>query len=202
MSKEDLRRQLLSDRKSMSDKEHRLESELICGALRQLLDALSPTALHTFLAISKQKEADICPLLQSIWAQNITIYTSIVKKGHSHLQHVKITPKTRFISGPFSIPQPQAAELVSISQLKDTEKLIVLVPLLAFDLKGYRIGYGTGFYDRFLRLLPSAYSVGVSFFPPISSINPHALDVPMRACVTPTQTYILDPIDPLNQPKQ
>jgi 5-formyltetrahydrofolate cyclo-ligase len=66
---------------------------------------------------------------------------------------------------------------------------MVLIPMLAFDLQGYRVGYGKGFYDRFLQDI-DVIKIGLSFFDPvdqIDDINEH--DVRMDSCITPDRIY-------------
>jgi 5-formyltetrahydrofolate cyclo-ligase len=68
---------------------------------------------------------------------------------------------------------------------------LIFVPLLAIDAKGNRVGYGKGFYDRYLATCrPGTVTVGFSFFealPQILNIDPW--DVPLKYCVTPQQLY-------------
>ena len=68
---------------------------------------------------------------------------------------------------------------------------IVITPLLAFDPKGYRVGYGKGFYDRFFASLhKDAKRIGISLFKPCKGIeNINEYDVPLTHCVTPNKTY-------------
>jgi len=68
---------------------------------------------------------------------------------------------------------------------------VVLVPLLAFDRKGYRVGYGKGYYDRYLfRCRPDVLKIGFSFFEPVESIDNISLfDVPLNYSITPMRLY-------------
>nr|MCU0396414.1 5-formyltetrahydrofolate cyclo-ligase [Chitinophagaceae bacterium] len=68
---------------------------------------------------------------------------------------------------------------------------LVFVPLLAFDKKGYRVGYGKGYYDRFLkRCRPDVMTLGLSLFPPVEAIGDlHTNDVPLKYCITPHKIY-------------
>lgn len=68
---------------------------------------------------------------------------------------------------------------------------IVLVPLLTFDLNGYRVGYGKGFYDRFLaRCRPDILKIGLSYLPPVRKIEDvDHFDLPLSYCVTPDRLY-------------
>ncbi len=68
---------------------------------------------------------------------------------------------------------------------------LVFVPLLAFDKKGYRVGYGKGYYDRYLtRCRDTIIKIGFSFFEPLDEIGDiNEFDVPLDYCVTPTTLY-------------
>jgi 5-formyltetrahydrofolate cyclo-ligase len=68
---------------------------------------------------------------------------------------------------------------------------VVFVPLLAFDENGQRVGYGKGFYDRFLNeCKEDVITVGLSFFEAENElIEANATDVPLRYCVTPERVY-------------
>lgn len=72
------------------------------------------------------------------------------------------------------------------------EKLdLVFVPMVICDSTGHRVGYGKGFYDRFLaRCRPDVLKVGWSYFPPVESITGvHEFDLPLDYCITPDQIY-------------
>jgi len=68
----------------------------------------------------------------------------------------------------------------------------VLVPLLSFDKKGFRVGYGKGFYDRFLMQCKSdCIKIGLSYFDPIDVIDDaDEFDVPLDFCITPQKVYV------------
>jgi 5-formyltetrahydrofolate cyclo-ligase len=70
----------------------------------------------------------------------------------------------------------------------EPEKIdMVLVPLLVFDEQGNRVGYGKGYYDRFLKKCsPEIKKVGISLFPPVEQIPVNEFDVPLNSCVTPS----------------
>lgn len=73
-----------------------------------------------------------------------------------------------------------------------TEKIdMVLVPLLAFDKMGNRVGYGKGFYDRFLAECKiSCKRIGISFFDPIEKIEEvDGNDISLTDCLTPSQLF-------------
>lgn len=87
----------------------------------------------------------------------------------------------------FQLTQPATGTIADPATID-----VVLVPLLAFDEKGYRLGYGKGFYDRFLtRCRPDTVKIGLSWFPPENRLPEiDAFDIPLNYCVTPQQLYV------------
>jgi len=69
---------------------------------------------------------------------------------------------------------------------------LVLIPLLAFDHRGYRVGYGKGYYDRYLKdCREDCLKVGLSYFEPLDAIEDAAeFDVPLDICITPQRAYV------------
>jgi 5-formyltetrahydrofolate cyclo-ligase len=69
---------------------------------------------------------------------------------------------------------------------------LVFVPLLAFDENGYRVGYGKGFYDKYLaECRPDCIKAGFSYFDPLPSIEDRdQFDVPLDLCITPRDAYV------------
>lgn len=68
---------------------------------------------------------------------------------------------------------------------------LVLVPLLSFDKAGFRVGYGKGVYDKYLKQVrPDAIKVGLSYFEPLSKIDDtDEFDIPLNYCITPQGIY-------------
>jgi 5-formyltetrahydrofolate cyclo-ligase len=72
-----------------------------------------------------------------------------------------------------------------------TEIDLVLVPLLTFDKRGHRVGYGKGYYDKFLaRCNPYVIKIGLNFYDPVDEISDiNAFDIPLDFCVTHHEIY-------------
>ncbi|MDR1804616.1 MAG: hypothetical protein LBQ72_00100 [Flavobacteriales bacterium] len=86
----------------------------------------------------------------------------------------------------YGISEPIQKHIVHPSLIE-----VLFIPLLVFDLKGYRIGYGKGFYDRFIPLCKkNVLKIGLSFFPPINCIQPiHKKDLVIDIGITIDQTF-------------
>lgn len=100
---------------------------------------------------------------------------------------VSTTAETNFIKNEFNIYEPEDGNLL------DTDEIdMILVPLLAFDKNGYRVGYGKGFYDKFLASCrKDCIKAGFSYFPPVEGITDKGeFDVPLDLCITPQTVYV------------
>ncbi len=97
-------------------------------------------------------ELDPRPLIHRIQAMGHAVGLPVVVAKGAPLIFRDWTPETRFVPGGFKteVPEPSSPEVVPT---------VLLVPLLAFDLAGYRLGYGGGFYDRTLVKLRAAGKV-------------------------------------------
>ncbi|HDH96432.1 MAG TPA: 5-formyltetrahydrofolate cyclo-ligase [Proteobacteria bacterium] len=85
--------------------------------------------------------------------------------------------------GAFGIPEPRGAELPEVDE---DEIELVVTPGAAFDMLGYRLGYGGGFYDRlFAQIRPDCLKVGIAFsFQLVDSVPHEPTDVPVDIVVT------------------
>ncbi|MEO7924586.1 MAG: 5-formyltetrahydrofolate cyclo-ligase [Chitinophagaceae bacterium] len=98
------------------------------------------------------------------------------------------TKDTGFIKVKYNIHEPATGE----EEISPGDIDMVLVPLLAFDEQGYRVGYGKGFYDKYLAgCRPGCIKAGFSYFPPVESIaDKDEFDVPLDLCITPQTVYV------------
>ena len=140
---------------------------------------------HIFLSIPEKKEVDtscIIPVLQG--RDKHIIVPKVI--GEGELAHYLLTDSTRLKKSKWNIPEPEEGIRIAETQID-----VVFVPLLAFDRQGYRVGYGKGFYDRFLRKCrEDVITIGLSFFPPLDEISDREThDVPLDYCLTPEKIY-------------
>ena len=102
------------------------------------------------------------------------------------MKHFLLTDNTKIIKNEFNIPEPVDGLEVPVFKIE-----VVFVPLLAFDEIGNRVGYGKGFYDKFLAECNSeTVKIGLSFFEAefeITDVN--ANDIRLNYCVTPNKVY-------------
>ena len=103
------------------------------------------------------------------------------------MTHFLLTDNTKVKKNEYNIPEP-----VDGIEVRSNKIDVVFVPLLAFDKKGHRVGYGKGFYDKFLsECKPNAIKIGLSFFDPEELITDvFDGDIKLNYCVTPNEVYL------------
>ena len=153
-----------------------------------LLDISSVSAIHFFLPMLRTKEPDTWLLIKYL------------KKEHPGIKRIfpkadfKLKKLTNFLDdedlviaeNKYGIPEP-----VSGNEFYIDKNSIVIVPLLAFDERGNRVGYGGGFYDRFLETCAAGTQfVGLSLFEPVARIDDvNNFDVKLHQCITPEKIW-------------
>ncbi len=196
MTKSALRQQFLAQRRALSAEEVTHRSLAIAeffwasNSRRVGLTLPAQGILHTFLPIVRQNEVDTWLIIYRIWQDfpAIQVAVSVTNTMTNRLDHYALTPQTPLIENRWSIPEPQQDNRTAI----DSEQIdLVLVPLLAFDRQGHRVGYGKGYYDRFLaECRPDCLKIGLSLFEPVERIADTELtDVRLNVCLTPNQVY-------------
>ena len=140
---------------------------------------------HIFLTIEKLKEINTEYILNILNGKDKN--TVIAQSDFTNLtmRHFLLTDNTLIKINCWGIPEPQGGIEIAPSQLD-----VVFVPLLAYDIEGNRLGYGKGFYDRFLSSCkPDCLKIGLSFFEPENELPTDSNDVRLTHCVTPNKTY-------------
>lgn len=138
-------------------------------------------ALSIFLPIERFREVNTWEFINEYKAQ---YYLPVVKP--SGLAHIKFESLAQLKRTDWGILEPQFGHEVPPS-LFDA----VIVPLLAFDQNGNRVGYGKGFYDGFLKdCNPDCQFIGVSFFEPEkNNITTIPTDIRLHYCITPNKVF-------------
>lgn len=143
------------------------------------------TYYHIFLPITSKKEVNTEYLMHILQGKDKSIVVSKADFSSGEMKHFLLQENTFLKTSEYGIPEP-----VSGLEIPSETIDVVFVPLLAYDKKGNRIGYGKGFYDRFLeKCNPNAVFVGLSFFEPEPEIVVEATDVPLNYCITPKKMF-------------
>lgn len=174
------------------------EAERLERAIR-LAQQVSRTPLvrnsrHIAAYLAEDGEMDTWPLLEILWSAGKTIYLPVLAcYPQRHLWFSAFTPGQNLVHNRYGILEPERAHR---RRIRPTALDLVLMPLVAFDTAGYRLGMGGGYYDRsfaFLnhrhywrkpRLLGLAYE-----FQHIPPVKPQPWDVPLDAVGTEEHIY-------------
>jgi len=188
MLKTELRKNYLDKRRKFTAEEVAEKSLRIAERFFKTFDLEKIDYLHGFLPIERFHEIDTRLIFHRVWFESAHIETVVPRINFEtgELENLKFTPVTELVLNAWMIHEPSHNELV------ETEKLdLVLVPLLAFDRAGHRVGYGKGYYDKLLKnCRADCLKIGLSHFPPaetIADVSDH--DVRLDACLTPDETF-------------
>ena len=186
MTKSEFRTKYKSLRSQLSlDEVEELSLKIANKALE--LPIWDATYYHIFLPILDSNEVNTELLLHILQGKDKSVLVPKANFETGELTHILLQENTSLSTVNYGIPEPKSGIEIPVAQID-----IVFVPLLAFDKQGNRIGYGKGFYDRFLaNCKPDTIFVGLSFFEAEEKISNEAIDVTLHFCVTPQNFYSL-----------
>lgn len=184
MTKNELRIIYKEKRRKLSIEKIDKFNDLILIHLQKL--RLPPVhCVHTYLASLRLVEVDTTNLIRYLKFIHPEIKIAVPKvDNHSDsLYHYEYQENIQLVPNDYGIKEPQDGIRIQPEEID-----VVLVPLLAFDKKGFRVGYGKGFYDKFLAdCRMDVISIGLSYFEPVDEIKDiNEYDLPLNYCVTPT----------------
>ncbi|WP_341664798.1 5-formyltetrahydrofolate cyclo-ligase [Blattabacterium cuenoti] len=191
MNKKKLREKYLHMRKSISRNRIRKMSSEIFFQLKKIFFLWKKTYYHIFLPIQKHKEIDTFIIINFLLRKGkyVTVPCSNFQK--LSIENCLFHENTILTKKKYGILEPISMHkfIVSISLIE-----VIFIPLLIFDCKGYRIGYGKGFYDRFILLCrKNIIKIGLSFFYPIKKIkNIHKNDLSIDIGITPNHIFFFN----------
>ncbi|KTC68131.1 5-formyltetrahydrofolate cyclo-ligase [Legionella birminghamensis] len=159
-------------------------SRRICNRIKQL--DIFRKAKHIALYHATNGEVDLHDIWRSVPLHGKYCYFPVIQADRQ-LHFVPATPATTFTRNKYNIEEPQ----VDLSHSIDPQRLdIILMPLVAFDEYGTRLGMGGGYYDKSLSTVNHPVLIGVAYeFQHTDFINPDTWDIKMSAVVTELKTY-------------
>jgi 5-formyltetrahydrofolate cyclo-ligase len=188
MNKTDLRKIYLEKRKNLSPAQRAEKSTFVAERFFERFDLTEIKFLHCFVPIEKFGEIDTSLIFDRMRREFPRVATLAPRADFTsgEMESVRLDSMSALVRSKFGIDEPAndaAFEPESID--------VVLTPLLCFDNRGFRVGYGKGFYDKFLRKCRAdCLKIGLSFFEPIEKvIDTNDFDVKLDFCVTPENVY-------------
>ena len=187
MIKQELREKYLEQRKQISSKDKLKFDDLMLLQLQQINFNAVETVL-TYWGISKNNEPNthlFSSYLRHI-IPDLKIAYPVSNFETNEMKAILIDEETIYKSNKYGITEPKFGEEISAPEID-----LIFVPLIVCDKQGFRVGYGKGFYDKFLaNCNPNMVTIGFSYFEPIDKIEDvNEFDIPLCCCITPNNIY-------------
>jgi 5-formyltetrahydrofolate cyclo-ligase len=151
-----IRTEKLSQREALSEEVRQAASAAITSRVLTLIEEGGWKTIHCYLAF--RSEATTAQLIEQLIGRGIKVIVPWVESD-GELSHHQLLSLDGLSEGPYGLPHP------SRNEFQETDSIeAVMLPLSAFDRAGNRLGYGKGFYDRFLQKLPAkTRRIGLAF---------------------------------------
>jgi 5-formyltetrahydrofolate cyclo-ligase len=175
MDKEHMRRQLMQKRLGLSARDVQSKSQNISQSIQELINWANVKTVHCFSPIAENNEVNTEYLIEHINNQypKVRIFTS------------------RKVNGIWKNGELLQRGFVVTENLPAFD--IIFIPLLGFDSKLNRLGYGGGYYDRFLTTQPTAKKIGLCFeLGKVGAVPTEVHDIPLDLVVTEAGAVSVD----------
>ena len=185
MKKSEIRSKYKALRKQLSKNEIEEMSLSIANKLITL-PCWEKNYFHIYLPITEHNEVNTEFILHLLSGKDKEIIISKTDFNTRNMTHFLLTDNTKIKKNEYNIPEPVDGIEVPSKKIE-----VVFIPLLAFDKSGHRVGYGKGFYDKFLaECTIETLKIGLSFFEPEELITDiFKGDIKLDYCVTPDRVY-------------
>lgn len=182
-TKAEIRSQYLKKREGLGELEcQQLSRQIAEQAKLYLMEYKWMRHVHIFLPIQRLSEINTWFVIQELFALQKNVYSSITDFDTNVMRTVSINRHSEFTTDKFGLSVPKDPLFTGEEQRLD----LVFVPLLAFDLKGVRVGYGKGFYDQFFTTMKGdVRKIGLSYFPAAELLPQEDHDVLLDGCILP-----------------
>ncbi len=196
-TKEEIREQLLEKRNASTPEEIVETSRRIAFKLYQEDEFLQAGKVHIFASFGSEPDTEAIREYALHLKKNV--YGPVIERERREFHNVQIQPNMIYEIGLFGVPNPvfknHAPKYFEKNELHLEATDVVIVPLLAFDGKLHRIGYGHGYYDRFLEKNP-AFKIGLAFNSQrVEEIPTEEFDVPLDMIITESEVLRAVPVE-------
>lgn len=169
-----LRRELLANRQAIDAEVRRGRDALIAERVLAWCKKHQPSCLGVYVPV--RGEPDLLLAYKGIEALGTRLALPVVTAPETPLTFVSWSPGDPLSKDAFGVPIPVSGEQLRPDAL--------LIPCVGFDERGFRLGYGGGFYDRTLASSPRPMAIGIAYACMKASFEPSPFDVPMDLMIT------------------
>lgn len=186
-SKKELRKEYLLKRKAIPSKQKLQWDDLLLIQFQNLYFPAVSTLL-TYFPIPHQAEPNTLAFTNYLRHSipNLNIAYPVCNFADNSIQAILINEETVYKTNEYGIAEPKQGMGISPKEID-----LVFAPLICYNKQGYRVGFGKGFYDRYLSQCHSeCIFIGFSYFDPVEKIDDvNHLDIPLHYCITPHHLY-------------
>lgn len=181
MSKQEIRKQTIKRLKGLTDNQKKEQESVILARLFQSAEWREAEIIAATMA--QKIELNTQPIIEKAWEEGKQVVLPRAKKNRI-MDFVRYTPETPLETSPFGLLEPAAA----LPAIPKADIDMVIVPGLAFSDKGYRIGFGGGYYDRFLADYTGKTVSLIFNEQKIPSFEIESFDIPVSLLITVNET--------------
>jgi len=176
----------MTKRNALTHGEVQLLSRALCERFFMSMDLSFVKVIHCYLPIAEKNEPDTWLILDRLKREFGHIRIVLPRINGEEIENIFFEGLHQLVKNEWNILEPRQGVPAAPEKMD-----VVLVPLVAVDTTGHRVGYGKGFYDRFLKTCkPDCQKIGLSFFEPQEKLDdPSAYDVRLDLCITPDRVY-------------
>ncbi len=192
MTKSELRAFCRSKRQHMTEDDYRMQCRNILVETVSIAEILHATNVLSYWPKIRAREIDTRPLNCWLRARGSTVLLPIIEPNVSvnRMHWGEFDRERNFVVNRWGISEPSVSSTVASQEID-----VVLVPGLGFDIQGYRVGYGGGFYDRLFTSL-KAFKIGLTTDACLHQTIPaESHDIPVDLIVTPSKTLVINEVN-------
>lgn len=150
-----VRQQMRQNREALTPEERKAKSQAICRHVLRLISNGQTVMIYS----AKELEANTAPLIRSLLDRGNPVVVPIIVKADVSLRLSYLRDPAVLVPSTFGVREPIGNEIPADPRDIHT----IILPMLGFDRKGGRLGYGAGYYDRFLARNPQIRKIGIAF---------------------------------------
>lgn len=144
-SKSEIREVLLSKRSSIPPEEYAKKSRKIISRLTQTDAFRQASVIHLYISMNQRNEVNTFPLIEKLLTAGKKLVVPVMNMDNGSLKHVQIDSTDKLKENEWGVMEPESGEEYPAKKLD-----LIIVPMVGADENRNRMGYGKGYYDRFL----------------------------------------------------
>lgn len=187
MNKQELRKLYLKKRMELSPGEYAGFNEQLLDQFK-MLNLTGIGCISLFLPMLERREPNTFSFAEWLNQEHPQIRLAFPKADFTTntMVHYLEDNELEIDTNAYGIPEPVKGNIIPNPEID-----MIIMPLLAFDERGYRVGYGKGFYDRFAaQCKPGVQLIGLTFFEAVNKIDDiNVYDMPMHQCIAPQKIW-------------